>query len=633
MDRVAVHEWGHLLGLAHSDVNGTVMSGPAYSDLQQPEHAAPTTTCAAAAASTGPPPGSRPATCARCPASSRSAAVPTGDDVGREALTLTNDGNASLTLQAATSSTRRLRRDRLRRRHGARAGPGLRAVADVRADHAEAAYAAIAVDRGRRRSAALPRLAAGTGSTRRRTPRRRSRRRPRRSRARPSARRARRRSLIARPTSAAARCRDRLHARAARIRATSTARAPARSEPRSAPARRARSRSRSRRRRPAHAARRSPWARTRAASRCRAVRHRRAPARRPRSTRTRGPVFADQQAGTQSAPQNVTVSNAGGGTLTLTSIAIGGTSATDFTRGGTCTAGTVLAAAQSCTASIRLAPVTAGPSRRRSPSAATRAARRSGCRATAARPSTASNVSSTTTPCSTTTSSPSAPTRSPRSTPARSRAGRAPACASRRMRARKPASRRSAASTCRPATATRISIRRARRSALVVHQQNPAFVLESTAVMYFAIPDSVTGACPGGTDPVYRVWNRRPDTNHRYTSYAHGARRDGRAGLRRRGQRPRHRHVLRAALTVRRRLVGAYRRHPTSSGSLTRATSSDARDGGRPTCPCGRLSFKAVRRRGIFACDPATGAAGAPSQVGTRHAPAPSAITADDLPR
>ena len=33
-----------------------------------------------------------------------------------------------------------------------------------------------------------------------------------------------------------------------------------------------------------------------------------------------------------------------------------------------------------------------------------------------------------------------------------------------------------------------------------------------------ALPDSTTGACPGGTIPVYRVWNNRPDSNHRYTT-------------------------------------------------------------------------------------------------------------------
>lgn len=43
-------------------------------------------------------------------------------------------------------------------------------------------------------------------------------------------------------------------------------------------------------------------------------------------------------------------------------------------------------------------------------------------------------------------------------------------------------------------------------------------MLESTSVMQLALPDPMTGSCPLGTDPVYRVWNRRPDTNHRYTA-------------------------------------------------------------------------------------------------------------------
>jgi hypothetical protein len=53
----------------------------------------------------------------------------------------------------------------------------------------------------------------------------------------------------------------------------------------------------------------------------------------------------------------------------------------------------------------------------------------------------------------------------------------------------------------------------------IVAADNPAFHLESTAVMYLAVPHPTTGACPAGTDPVYRMWNRRPgDTNHRYTA-------------------------------------------------------------------------------------------------------------------
>ncbi|MFO1312333.1 MAG: hypothetical protein U1F41_09745 [Burkholderiales bacterium] len=44
----------------------------------------------------------------------------------------------------------------------------------------------------------------------------------------------------------------------------------------------------------------------------------------------------------------------------------------------------------------------------------------------------------------------------------------------------------------------------------------PAFVLESSAVMYVDLPDTTTGACPSGDVPVYRVWNNRADSNHRY---------------------------------------------------------------------------------------------------------------------
>jgi glucose/arabinose dehydrogenase len=44
----------------------------------------------------------------------------------------------------------------------------------------------------------------------------------------------------------------------------------------------------------------------------------------------------------------------------------------------------------------------------------------------------------------------------------------------------------------------------------------PNFVLESAAVMFEILPDVDSGACPSTTVPVYRVWNRRTDSNHRY---------------------------------------------------------------------------------------------------------------------
>ena len=46
------------------------------------------------------------------------------------------------------------------------------------------------------------------------------------------------------------------------------------------------------------------------------------------------------------------------------------------------------------------------------------------------------------------------------------------------------------------------------------------YVEESASFFYEALPDRSTGACPGGTVPVYRLWNQRLDSNHRYTADA-----------------------------------------------------------------------------------------------------------------
>jgi hypothetical protein len=44
-----------------------------------------------------------------------------------------------------------------------------------------------------------------------------------------------------------------------------------------------------------------------------------------------------------------------------------------------------------------------------------------------------------------------------------------------------------------------------------------AWLLESGEVFQINLPDIYTGACPAGTVPVYRLWNQRVDSNHRYT--------------------------------------------------------------------------------------------------------------------
>jgi uncharacterized protein (DUF1800 family) len=46
----------------------------------------------------------------------------------------------------------------------------------------------------------------------------------------------------------------------------------------------------------------------------------------------------------------------------------------------------------------------------------------------------------------------------------------------------------------------------------------PSFVYESPNVMYIGLPDAATGACPAGFSQVYRLWNKRADSNHRYTT-------------------------------------------------------------------------------------------------------------------
>ncbi|TMH60230.1 MAG: exo-alpha-sialidase [Betaproteobacteria bacterium] len=45
-----------------------------------------------------------------------------------------------------------------------------------------------------------------------------------------------------------------------------------------------------------------------------------------------------------------------------------------------------------------------------------------------------------------------------------------------------------------------------------------SFVYETPSAFYIALPNTATGACPAGTIPVYRLWNQRADSNHRYTT-------------------------------------------------------------------------------------------------------------------
>ena len=44
------------------------------------------------------------------------------------------------------------------------------------------------------------------------------------------------------------------------------------------------------------------------------------------------------------------------------------------------------------------------------------------------------------------------------------------------------------------------------------------WMLESDNVFQVNLPDKTTGTCAAGTIPVYRLWNQRTDSNHRYTT-------------------------------------------------------------------------------------------------------------------
>ena len=44
------------------------------------------------------------------------------------------------------------------------------------------------------------------------------------------------------------------------------------------------------------------------------------------------------------------------------------------------------------------------------------------------------------------------------------------------------------------------------------------YVYETSNAFYVDLPDSSTGACPERTGPVFRLWNGRADSNHRYTT-------------------------------------------------------------------------------------------------------------------
>jgi hypothetical protein len=56
--------------------------------------------------------------------------------------------------------------------------------------------------------------------------------------------------------------------------------------------------------------------------------------------------------------------------------------------------------------------------------------------------------------------------------------------------------------------------------ALLVGALETAWELETGDAFEVNDPNTQTGACPDGTIPVYRLWNGRVDSDHRYTTDA-----------------------------------------------------------------------------------------------------------------
>jgi hypothetical protein len=54
----------------------------------------------------------------------------------------------------------------------------------------------------------------------------------------------------------------------------------------------------------------------------------------------------------------------------------------------------------------------------------------------------------------------------------------------------------------------------------VEHGYDGAWLKERADAFYVVGANGTTGACPEGTSPVYRLWNARFDSNHRYTMSA-----------------------------------------------------------------------------------------------------------------
>jgi len=235
------------------------------------------------------------------------------------------------------------------------------------------------------------------------------------------------------------------------------------------------------------------------------------------SVSTSGLAFGSVSVGSSGTAQTLTITNAGTGTLTLTALTGGGANPGDFLRTGTCANGVNLTAAQSCLVTYTFAPTAAG-------------ARASSL----AIVSNAGSATVTLDGTGVTTASDIVDvieyyhagldhyfmTSLPAEIAALD-AGQFVGWA-RTHESFKAWSTRHVETrpVCRyyipPAAGDSHFFSASPAECAVAPVLFPSFVLESLEVMHAVLPDEASGACPANTTPIYRVWNKRVDSNHRY---------------------------------------------------------------------------------------------------------------------
>lgn len=232
-------------------------------------------------------------------------------------------------------------------------------------------------------------------------------------------------------------------------------------------------------------------------------------------------VFSSQQVGTQSPPLDVQFSNKGPGPLQLTAIVVNGPDAYDFTGvSGSCTVGATIAAGDACHATLYFHPQTAGQKEANlvvdSPQLAALAIMQV--------IGTASNAPTSVAVVEFYNASQDHYFISSRQADIDAldsgyfsgwtRTGKTFLAY--------PVPTMAAMPVCRfyipPAFGDSHFFSASPDECSAVALRFPAFVEESPNIMYVDLPDPSSGACPAGDLPVYRMWNARVDTNHRYTT-------------------------------------------------------------------------------------------------------------------